>query len=65
MRVSELYGLTFKDVDLKNRRINVNKQLHRIEGKYVELGTHDELMNIENGQYKALYEMQFKKQEVI
>lgn len=37
MRVSELYGLTFKDVDIKNRRINVNKQLHRIEGKYVVL----------------------------
>ena len=37
MRVSELYGLTFKDVDLKNRRINVNKQLHRIGGKYVVL----------------------------
>lgn len=37
MRVSELYGLTFKDVDLKNRRINVNKQLHRIDGKYVIL----------------------------
>ena len=37
MRVSELYGLTFKDVDLKNRRINVNKQLHRIGGKYVIL----------------------------
>ena len=37
MRVSELYGLTFKDVDIKNRRINVNKQLHRIEGEYVVL----------------------------
>ena len=37
MRVSELYGLTFKDVDIKNRRINVNKQLHRIGGKYVVL----------------------------
>lgn len=34
------------------------------EGELVELGNHDELMNIENGQYKALYEMQFKKQEV-
>ena len=32
-------------------------------GELVELGTHEELMNIENGQYKALYEMQFKKQE--
>ena len=33
-------------------------------GELVELGNHDELMNIDNGQYKALYEMQFKKQEV-
>lgn len=35
MRVSELYGLTFKDIDIKNRRINVNKQLHLINRKYV------------------------------
>lgn len=35
------------------------------EGELVELGTHEELMNIENGQYKTLYEMQFKKQEMI
>ena len=34
------------------------------EGELVELGNHDELMSIENGQYKTLYEMQFKKQEV-
>lgn len=34
------------------------------EGKLVELGTHDELMRIENGQYKTLYEMQFKKHPV-
>lgn len=33
------------------------------QGKLVELGKHEDLMNIENGQYKALYEMQFKKQE--
>ena len=33
------------------------------EGNLVELGSHEELMNIANGQYKALYEMQFKKQE--
>lgn len=31
------------------------------EGELVELGNHDELMSIENGQYKALYDMQFKK----
>ncbi|MCD7879222.1 MAG: ATP-binding cassette domain-containing protein [Candidatus Gastranaerophilales bacterium] len=34
------------------------------EGELVELGTHDELMKIQDGQYKTLYEMQFKKQEV-
>ena len=35
------------------------------EGQMVELGNHKELMSMENGQYKALYEMQFKKQEKI
>ena len=30
-------------------------------GELVELGTHEELMNIDGGQYKALYDMQFKK----
>lgn len=34
------------------------------QGELVELGNHKELMSIENGQYKALYEMQFKKQEI-
>lgn len=32
------------------------------QGELVELGSHDELINIENGQYRALYEMQFKNQ---
>ena len=31
------------------------------EGHLVELGTHEDLMRIENGKYKALYEMQFKR----
>lgn len=31
------------------------------EGVLAELGTHDELMKIENGKYKHLYEMQFAK----
>ncbi len=31
------------------------------EGELVELGTHNELINIENGRYKHLYEMQFNK----
>ncbi len=34
------------------------------EGKLVELGNHEELMQIENGEYKKLYEMQFKKSEI-
>ncbi len=49
-------------------RLSTIKNAHRIavinEGQLVELGTHDELMNIEHGQYRSLYEMQFKKQEV-
>ncbi len=35
------------------------------EGELVELGKHEELMSIEHGQYRALYEMQFKNQEVL
>lgn len=34
------------------------------EGELVELGTHEQLMNIPEGNYKHLYEMQFKNQEV-
>ena len=34
------------------------------EGSLVEIGSHEELMKIENGQYRTLYEMQFKKQAV-
>lgn len=34
------------------------------QGELVELGNHSELLNIENGQYKALYNMQFNKQEL-
>lgn len=30
------------------------------DGKLAEIGTHEELLQIENGQYKNLYEMQFK-----
>lgn len=33
------------------------------EGELVELGTHNELMAIPDGNYKHLYEMQFKNQE--
>ena len=34
------------------------------EGELVDLGTHEELMQIGEGQYKKLYDMQFIKQEV-
>ena len=50
-------------------RLSTIKNADRIavinEGELVELGTHEELMSIEDGQYKSLYEMQFKKQESI
>ena len=48
-------------------RLSTIKNAHRIavinEGELAELGTHDELMQIDNGVYKTLYEMQFKNQE--
>ena len=34
------------------------------QGQLVELGTHNELMKIDNGQYKHLYQMQFRNQEI-
>ena len=50
-------------------RLSTIKNADRIavinEGELVELGTHEDLMRIENGQYKHLYEMQFKNQEQI
>ena len=57
-----------KTVFIIAHRLSTIKNANRIavinEGDLVELGTHDELMQIQNGQYKTLYEMQFKKQEV-
>lgn len=35
------------------------------KGHIVEQGTHDELLHIENGAYKSLYDAQFKKQDLI
>lgn len=42
---------------------NANKIVVINQGEIVETGTHDELLSVENGAYKALYEMQFKHQE--
>ena len=43
---------------------NADKIVVINQGEIVESGTHEELLNINNGAYKTLYEMQFKKQEV-
>lgn len=43
---------------------NANRIAVINEGELVELGTHSELMNIPDGNYKHLYDMQFKDQEV-
>lgn len=57
-----------KTVFVIAHRLSTIQNANRIavinEGHLVELGTHEELMNIPDGQYKALYEMQFKKQEI-
>jgi subfamily B ATP-binding cassette protein MsbA len=49
-------------------RLSTIKNADRIavinEGELVELGTHEELIQKENGQYKHLYDMQFRNQEV-
>ncbi len=56
-----------KTVFVIAHRLSTIKNSTRIavinEGELAELGSHEELMNIPNGQYKTLYEMQFKKQE--
>lgn len=55
-----------KTVFVIAHRLSTIKNANRIavinEGKLVELGTHSELVNIEDGHYKKLYEMQFKGQ---
>ena len=42
---------------------NADKIVVINEGQVVEKGTHEELLSIEGGAYRSLYEMQFKKQE--
>ncbi len=55
-----------KTVFVIAHRLSTVQNANRIavinEGKLVELGSHNELMKLENGKYKTLYEMQFKRQ---
>lgn len=56
-----------KTVFVIAHRLSTIKNADRIavvnEGELAELGTHEDLMHIENGIYRKLYEMQFKIQE--
>lgn len=56
-----------KTVFVIAHRLSTIQNANRIavinEGILAELGTHDELLNIENGKYKNLYEMQFRNQK--
>ena len=40
---------------------NAQKIIVMNDGQIVETGTHDELLSIENGAYKTLYNAQFKR----
>lgn len=44
---------------------NADKIVVINQGEIRETGTHKELVNLEGGAYKALYDMQFKKQEPV
>ena len=56
-----------KTVFVIAHRLSTIKNATRIavinDGEIAEVGTHDELMSIENSKYRHLYEMQFAKQE--
>lgn len=58
-----------KTVFVIAHRLSTIKNADRIivinDGELVEEGTHESLLDIKNGLYKKLYEMQFKKQEEI
>ena len=60
--------MTNKTVFVIAHRLSTIQNADRIavinEGCLTELGTHEELIKIPNGQYQTLYNMQFKKQEV-
>lgn len=57
-----------KTVFVIAHRLSTIQNANRIavinEGELTELGSHDELMQIENGIYKNLYLTQFKKEEI-
>lgn len=58
-----------KTVFVIAHRLSTIKNADRIivikDGELIESGSHDELMTIQNGEYKHLYEMQFKHQEEV
>ncbi len=58
-----------KTVFVIAHRLSTIKNADRIavinDGRLVELGTHEQLLQIKDGQYKHLYEMQFKNSDLV
>ena len=54
---------TSSTIKVKDADYNANRIAVINDGNLVELGTHEQLLSIKDGQYKHLYDMQFKNTE--
>ena len=68
MRISEFCGLTLDDIDMENRKININKQLQSVGGEiYIERSTKTKSGNrvipMDDGVYEVFKSIVAKREE--